>query len=223
MKYREFDIDTWKRKEQYMHFKDMNYSLSFTANIDITKFLKAINEINKSFYIAFLYCVCKVINAHEEFRLFYRWQDDKVILWDEVYPAHIVFHKDSETITRIYSEWNQDFFKFYRSCLKDMVAGRKVQGYNAPNIPENVFEATYIPWFHYSSANIMIPKDWISFVPIVAWGKHTEDGGRTILPLSMQAHHAVADGFQIARFFNETETVINELAEQLLDLNEKVM
>jgi Na+-driven multidrug efflux pump len=54
----------------------------------------------------------------------------------------------------------------------------------------------------------------------VAWPKSAQHGNKTVLPLSMQAHHAVADGLQIARFFNETEIAINELADLLMNTTE---
>lgn len=37
------------------------------------------------------------------------------------------------------------------------------------------------------------------------------DGSRTVLPLSMEIHHAAADGFHIARFFREVERLAGEL------------
>lgn len=80
------------------------------------------------FYTAFLYCVAKVVNAHDEFKLSYRWQEDKLILWDEVVPSHIVFHEDSETFTRICSAWDTDFTVFYNACEQDLAAGKALRG-----------------------------------------------------------------------------------------------
>lgn len=222
MGYREFDIDLWNRKEHFLHFtKEVNCSCCLTANIDITKLEKAIQGTNISFYIAFLYCVCKVVNAHEEFRLCYRWQDDKVIIWDEVNPSHIIFHKGNNTFTRIWSKWNSDFNAFYRSCRKDVEEGQQIQGYSIPDVPENVFDVSCLPWIHYSAMNLVVPKDWIYLAPIITWGKFTEDGDKTILPLTMQIHHAAADGFHISRFFAETEKVASELADCIIPVHLK--
>ncbi len=35
--------------------------------------------------------------------------------------------------------------------------------------------------------------------------------GRYMMPLTMNIHHAVADGFHLCRFFNEVQELINTL------------
>lgn len=208
----EVDMEHWARREHYLHFaKEVNCTCCLTANVDITRLLRRTKAAGLRFYTAFLYCVAKVVNAHDEFKLSYRWQEDKLILWDEVVPSHIVFHEDSETFTRICSAWDTDFTVFYNACEQDLAAGKALRGYSVPAVPENIFDVSCIPWLHYTAMSLHIPENWIYLAPIITWGKYMDNGGHILLPLTMQIHHAAADGFHIARFFREVEETAQNL------------
>lgn len=43
-------------------------------------------------------------------------------------------------------------------------------------------------------------------------GKYEAENNKLILPLTMNIHHAVADGFHISRFFNEVQKLINDIS-----------
>ena len=46
-------------------------------------------------------------------------------------------------------------------------------------------------------------------IPIFTLGKYYEEDGKILLPLAVQVHHAVCDGFHICRFVNELQELIN--------------
>ena len=48
-------------------------------------------------------------------------------------------------------------------------------------------------------------------MPRLSWGKYREDGGRIVLPYSVQVHHAFVDGIHIARFKDALEAMLNAL------------
>jgi len=217
MGYTEINIDTWKRKQHYVHFtKEVNCTCCLTANIEISDFVQAVKNEKIQFYAAFLYCICKVVNAHDEFKMSYLWEENKLVLLDEVVPSHIVFHEDTETFTRIWSKWDAGFKTFYRNCITDLKEGQKLSGYSVADIPFNSFDISCIPWISYSAMSLHIPENWIYLAPIITWGKYILAEGKILIPITMQIHHAVADGFHIARFFAEVEKTAAELAEKII-------
>ncbi|HGH4633383.1 TPA: CatA-like O-acetyltransferase, partial [Enterobacter kobei] len=52
------------------------------------------------------------------------------------------------------------------------------------------------------------------FAPMFTLGKYYEQEGRVLLPLAVQVHHSVCDGFHVARFFNELQEVCDALPQQ---------
>ena len=48
---------------------------------------------------------------------------------------------------------------------------------------------------------------------MVTWGKYEREGARTVLPVSLNIAHAVADGFHLSRFFLELQELLDTTAE----------
>ena len=208
MNYREIDIQNWNRKEHYLHFTTAaKCSVSITKDLDVTALYKATKEKQKSFYISFLYAVCKIINRHEEFKMCYHWQDDKLILWNEVVPSHLIFHEDSETFTRIWSKWNPNYEGFYDNCMKDIAFGKSFSGYSVPNVPENIFDVSCIPWINYTSMDINLAGEYIYLAPMLTWGKYEEIGNRLLMPFTFEIHHAAADGYHTSKLINDMQAL----------------
>ena len=42
----------------------------------------------------------------------------------------------------------------------------------------------------------------VDSIPRIAWGKFFSKGDRIKMPLSVQIHHALADGIHVGRYFN---------------------
>ena len=79
-----------------------------------------------------------------------------------------------------------------------------------PNIPENNFSVSMIPWTTFEGFNLNLKKGYEYLLPIFTMGKYYEERGRYILPLAIQVHHAVCDGFHVCRFINELQDLIDE-------------
>ena len=206
MNYREINLNTWPRKEHFWHFTTKaKCSISITKNVDVTQLRVAAKASGDNFYIALLYIVTKVLNRHSEFKLAWLEKEKKLIEWNEIIPAHLVFHKEDETFTCIFSKWIQDYAAFRDACREDIAAGKAYRGYQVPGIPENTFCVSCLPWLHYSSLDINLYGNEIYLAPMISWGKFEELDGQIMLPLSFEIHHAAADGFHIARFYDEVE------------------
>nr|WP_279355025.1 CatA-like O-acetyltransferase [Enterocloster bolteae] len=48
-------------------------------------------------------------------------------------------------------------------------------------------------------------------LPIFTMGKYYEEGGGIWLPLAVQVHHAVCDGFHVCRFINDLQAKLDAL------------
>jgi len=79
-----------------------------------------------------------------------------------------------------------------------------------PNLPENSFTVSMIPWTTFDAFNLNVPN-FKYLAPIFTIGKYVEDNEHFYLPLAVQAHHAVCDGFHVCRFINELQSHINTM------------
>lgn len=190
--------DMYPRMEHFRHFSENRCAITMTDDIDVTALRGACHECRRSFYVTFLYIVSYIVNSRDEFRM--TTVDGKPAVYEHVNPVHNVFHEDTETYTSIFTLWNRNYHEFCQNCEEDIMRGHSLICAAVPS-PANSFEASCVPWRHFTHAGVNTG----SLLPIIVWGGFTEQNGKTVMPLSITIDHAAADGFHAARFLNEAE------------------
>ena len=66
-----------------------------------------------------------------------------------------------------------------------------------------------IPWTTFEGLNLNLQKGYDFLLPIFTMGKITGESGKSMLPLAIQVHHAVCDGFHVSRFVQELQQLID--------------
>lgn len=206
MNFHPIDMENWGRKpyfEHYLHAARCTFSMS--ANINITPLLPVLRAQGVKLYPAFLYMVTKTVNAHREFRTCYD-QEGRLGYWESMVPLFTFFHKDDCTFSAMWTDYSDDFNRFYQNYLEDMRRYGDVKGFRAKdNEPPNTLSVSCIPWISFTGFNLNIFGDGRYLLPIVTSGKYFEQNGQTLLPVSLQVHHAVCDGYHAGVFINELE------------------
>ena len=203
MNYKIIDKETYYRKGVFRHFsEDCKCSTSMTARLDVTDLAAYSKKTNTKFYINFLYLLSKALNSRDDYKMAYNWKTQELICYDVVNPTHYVFHEDTETITLVYSEYNDDYETFYANAMADVEKAKQTREYglDMANHP-NWFDASYISWLSYDSLNVELPDGYLYFLPIVNWGRYREENGRLQMPLTVRLNHAIADGFLVANVY----------------------
>jgi len=210
MNYKIIDKETYYRKGVYRHFtEDCKCSVSMTARIDVTEFVKFSKEKGTRFYVNFLYLLTKVLNSRDDYKTQYLWQTDELICYDVLNPIQYVFHEDTETCTPVYTTYYENYEEFYKNALADVENAKKTREYMLdPENHPNWFDASYISWLSYDSLNVELPDGYIYLLPIINWGRYREENGRLMMPLTVRMNHAVADGYLVANVYRLLEKEI---------------
>ena len=206
------DLETWKRKEHFLFFSRMDYpQFNICMDIDITNFLRFTKNKKLSFYYAMVYAVTTVINRMDDFK--YRIHDGKVVLHDKVHPSFTDMDKDV----------NDDLFKLVTLDLKDdvvaFVQAAKETSENQKDYfgldkligRDDLIYITCIPWISFTHISHTISLNKNDSVPRISWGKYYESGEKILLPFSVQAHHALVDGFHVGKYIEKLQTFLNEM------------
>ena len=220
--YRLIDMDTWPRAAHYRRFtEDSPCAVTLTDEIDITALRAACRSSGRSFYGAVLWVVSAAVNAREEFRLTEVDAPDlpapAPAVWDVIHPAHNVFHEDTETYIATFTLFSPDPEEFMNRVAEDAERAKRLRIPAIPT-PSNVFDASCVPWRHFTHAGAL--TDAPSLSPLVVWGGFREARERghepkILMPLSITISHAAADGFHLARFLNDAEAGCAALAERI--------
>ncbi|MBR6435378.1 MAG: hypothetical protein IKS45_02610 [Thermoguttaceae bacterium] len=203
MNYKIIDKETYYRKGVFRHFsEDCKCSTSMTARLDVTDLVAYSKRTNTKFYINFLYLLSKALNSRDDYKMNYLWQTQELICYDVVNPTHYVFHEDTETITLVYSQYDEDYETFYANAMADVEKAKQTREYglDMANHP-NWFDASYISWLSYDSLHVELPDGYLYFLPIVNWGRYRAENSRLQMPVTIRLNHAIADGFLVANVY----------------------
>jgi len=205
MKFNLIDREKWKRKEYFEHYySQVPCTYSMTVKIDITKIIKSGRKI----YPAMLYYLTKTVNINDEFRVSFN-KTGKLGIFDELIPCYTVFNKTTETFSNIWTEYKENYDDFYTEYKKDIEIFGSVNKMEAKsNVPDNVFFVSMIPWETFDGFNLNIQKDYKYLLPIFTMGKYYNIDEKYMLPLAIQVHHSVCDGFHVCRFVQNLKSFI---------------
>lgn len=210
------DMDKWNRKAHFEHYyESVPCTYSMTVNMDITKLKKSLIETKGSFASAMIYLLAAGVNRHEEFRTSID-EAGHIGIYDFMHPSYAFFHKKTETFSCLWTEFDPNYHIFKKNYDNDIFKYGELEGIvSKPDMPKNVFDISNIPWTSFSAFNLNLPKGSSYLLPIFTLGKYFRQDQRIFLPISVQVHHAVCDGFHICRFLNELQEQADHFADLL--------
>lgn len=213
--YTRVDISTWARKE---HFEILNTvgscTFSQTAQLDVTKLLLCTKTMGLKFYPVMIHIIAKLVNRFPEFRMAIK--GGELVLWDVVHPSYTIFHERTETFSSLWTSYAEDLGTFLQGYASD----REKYGDNLSYFPkdeyaENVFYVSANPWVSFTSFNFNMADTNNFFTPMFTIGKYYSQGDKVFMPLAVQVHHAVCDGFHVGRVINEIQKSCDVLVSQI--------
>lgn len=188
------DLEHWERREHYEHFiKEVVCGYSMTVYLDIT------NLAGYRLYPAMIWLLTDTVNRFPAFRT--ALTAEGLGVYDFMHPAYTIFNREKKTFSGIWTAFEKDYFSFLRAYEADVAAYASSTRYTPkPDRPANSFDISMIPWVTFSAFNLHVFGDGKYLLPIFTLGKTFEDCGRRILPMAMQVHHAVCDGYHAGLF-----------------------
>ncbi len=204
--YQIIPLEEWPRRAAFHFFK--NYDDPFfniTAPVDVTVLHARCKAERSSFFLNSLYFATRAANAVEAFRL--RILGDQLVCYDTVHAGSTIFMED-QTFQFGYFDYVADREQFVREG-RDTIAQLKAQSRLEPRDEAlDLIHFSVIPWISFSSfkhARRYIPGDTI---PKIVFGKYYGQGDRLLMPVSVEVHHAMMDGYHAGQFFEKFQTLL---------------
>ena len=163
------------------YFEHYTAAAPCTYSMTVKLDVTPLRQTQDKLYPAMLYLLTKTVNRFEPFRTAYR-PDGTLVVYQE----------------------------FLRRYQTDVQLHEQASGFSPkPDVPENSFHVSMIPWTAFESFQLNLP-DFRYLLPIFTMGKYTVlPEGRCLLPLAVQAHHAVCDGYHLGRFLDCLQQQLN--------------
>lgn len=206
------DLATWPRREVFEFFLDFDKPyFNVCIQLDVTNLLQELRnhpQINPS--LAYHYVALRAANETEPFR--YRLRQGQVIV-HEVIHCGTTLLLPNETFTLVYFDYDESFPRFAeggRRAIEEALSGDG--GFRPRNDDHARIHFTVLPWFSFTSFSHA--RNWKreDSIPKVAFGKFTQENGRSFMPFSIEVHHALMDGLHVGRYLARVEEMLKEPA-----------
>lgn len=203
MTFNPIDLENWSRKPYFEHYlNNVRCTYSMTAQLDITRLLAETKTKGIKLYPALIHMIGAVVNRHREFRTCFD-AEGRLGYWDSLSPSFTIFHVDDRTFSSVWTSYSDKFHDFYRGYLDDFEKYGAVKRLSAkPDEPPNTFPVSSIPWVGFTGFNLNVYNEGTYLLPIFTMGKYVRQHESILLPLSVQLHHAVCDGYHAGVLFN---------------------
>lgn len=200
MNFIEISLEQWARKSHYAHYKNnVRCSFSVTIDIDISVLHTRLREQVLKDYPAQIYMLSTIVNQYPEFRMTTNGEDH-LGYWDMMHPMYTVLNPDTETFSAVWTKYDSCFEEFYQAYLRNSEQVANGELFPQKDTPSNVFNISSVPWLDFTAFNINLFSDGSYLLPIFTIGKYKKQDGRTLMPLAIQCHHAVCDGYHVGKF-----------------------
>lgn len=205
---RPIDLAVWERAEQYKFFRTFERPhYATTVRMDVT----ALMENRKSKGLSpFRHTVWAVgVGLHAVPQLCVRFEGDQIIQFDQLILSSTVA-LDSGEYGYGYYPFDPDRARFDQDCARIMEEVRGKSGLNANDgSMHNIAYLSCLPWLDYTALDNALPHA-DDCIPRTSWGKIVERDGRFDMAMTLQIHHALADGLHVAQFFEAVGAALND-------------
>ena len=205
---RYINIQTWPRRKHFELFNAFDFPhFNLCADIDITSIQKQLPKSPFSFTVVIVYVLAKAANAVTEFR--YRIRCGQVVEHDRVHPSPTILCED-DLFSFCTIPFCDDFEHFAAEAEAAIAHIKENPTLDDKPGQDELIYMTGIPWVSFTSFTHPIHMNPVDSIPRIAWGKFFSKGDRIHMPLSVQIHHALADGIHVGRYFNLIQEYLEE-------------
>lgn len=204
------DLDRWGRREHFQLYRGFaNPFFNVCVEVDATRTWRdSLEPGGQSFFLASVFVALQAANEVSAFRTRVRgdgaWVHDQVSITPTVLRPDRTFAFARLEPAATFAEFQQRSAPLVRSAceIKPLVVSHP---------DDDLIYQTTLPWLRFMSFSNALNGGHDS-IPRVAFGKCTADGDRWKLPVSVEVHHAVVDGVDVARFIEKLERGFAQLA-----------
>jgi chloramphenicol O-acetyltransferase type A len=209
MKKVQIELSTWKRKNHFNLYKDYDDPcFNICSYINVTNAVNSAKNKNQSIFLTLLHCSAMAMNNVDAFRL--RMEEEQVWKMNKIHPSATVLRED-DTFNFCNFELVDDLDLFIGIAQKARNKAVKDEPLiDFDNKAEQVFYSV-IPWIDFTSFKHAASKSCRD-VPKIVFGKITGGQDALKMPVSVELHHALADGMDIGKYLALFQKLIDQIS-----------
>jgi chloramphenicol O-acetyltransferase type A len=201
-------FDDPHRRKHFEFFRRMDQPhFSITANVDVTE-LRRRGDLKLT--PAIVYCLARAANEIPELRR--RIRGDEIVEHDVVHPSFAVKTDVSDVFSFCEVPYRASIEGFIADALLRMEERRRSPSFEDEPGRDDYLFMSAIPWVAFTAVTHAMHYHPVDSVPRITWGRVFAAGDRELMPLSIQAHHALVDGQHAGLFFEGAQRIFDTIA-----------
>lgn len=208
----EIDLENWDRKRSFDFFTTFEDPFfNITSNVDITGLYKHTKQNDLSFNLACLFISQKVVHTIPEFKM--RTNGTGVFLYDEVICGSTILMPD-KTFSFCYFDHCDNLNEFNNRGMENIQHLKKSKDFNPNPGQVNIIHYSTIPWIPFTAIKHPRKKGGMDSIPKIVIGRRFKQGTKAFLPISVEVHHGLLDGYHLGLYFNRFEEECKHLIKE---------
>lgn len=201
--YKVFDILNSTRKNAYSfyrHFDEPYFNM--TVPIDVSRMRAEAKEQQYSFSLSCIFYALQAANTIPNFKL--RFLHEETVLLDTTNGGSTILF-DDESFGFAYYDFTKDHQAFQLKSKSEIDQVKHSKKFEPQNERFDLIYFSSIPWVSFTSFKNAQDKVMNSSIPKIVFGKYYTAQGKIMLPVNVEVHHALMDGYHVAKFLNLME------------------
>lgn len=195
------DIKNWNRRELFRFFRDYdNPFFNICANVDVTALKRLVSGSQGfSFFAASLFLSQRAANEVEPFR--YRIRGERVLIHEKIDAGSTVL-RDDQSFAFAYFDYVNDFAVFNETVQQTVQRVKSRERLDPRDDRDDLVHYSVIPWISFTSFSHARRFGREDSTPKIVFGRYFDDRERVMMPVSVEVHHALLDGFHVGQYFD---------------------
>lgn len=201
MKY--IDLETYPRRSHFEYFRHLGYPyVGMTAQVEVTNLVNRAKALGGATFLTCLWAAARAANSVPELRQ--RIVGERIAEFDYCETAHTVAMPD-KTFCNCRTDSTIPFADFLAAGKAAQEAAMRRHGFVSTQEDEtDLIFVSCVPWVAFTQViqPTPIPAD---SNPRIVFGKYIIGDGKVVMPVGIQANHALVDGRHIGEFYQAFE------------------
>jgi len=204
------DLATWPRREHFTFFSGFDEPFfGLVAEVDCTRAYAEAKRLGVSFFLYYLHHALHAANEVEEFR--YRIEAGQVYRYDRIHASATIGRPD-RTFGFSFIEQHDNLAYFVAGANLEIEAVQQSSGLrlNDTTGRPDVIHFSAIPWVRFTGLTHARSFQFPDSCPKISVGQSYQDGTSLRMPVAVNVHHGLADGYHVGLFLEAFQRRLNQ-------------
>ncbi len=194
------DLASWNRREHFTFFSAFDEPFfGLVATVDCTRALAEAKRLGVPFFLYYLHRTLQAVNQVEALR--YRIEEGQVYRYDRIHASATIGRPD-HTFGFSFIEQHDDLAAFVRGAQAEIAAVQASNGLrlSPATARPDVIHFSAIPWVRFTGLTHARSFGHPDSCPKISVGQTYTEGAATLMPVAVNVHHGLADGYHVGQF-----------------------